>query len=104
MTPQDIKTGQDLMKEDFIKANPAWLKVRAAGSPPARARAHNAHTHRPFAARLLSLAHAHTPPAQELQTMVETKEKAEIQALSSFDFQYLTQVFLPQKLAAGDWI
>jgi meiotic recombination protein SPO11 len=36
--------------------------------------------------------------------MVATKEKAEIQSLSSFDFQYLTQVFLPQKIESGDWI
>jgi meiotic recombination protein SPO11 len=27
MTPNDIKTGQELMAEDFIRANPAWLKV-----------------------------------------------------------------------------
>lgn len=31
------------------------------------------------------------------------REKAEIQALSSFGFQYLTQQYLPKKLAAGDW-
>ena len=34
----------------------------------------------------------------ELELMVERREKAEIQALSSFGFQYLTQIFLPQKL------
>ena len=66
MTANDIKTGQELLEEDFIKANPAWVK--------------------------------------ELEMMVATKEKAEIQALSSFDFQYLTKVFLPQKIEAGDWI
>jgi meiotic recombination protein SPO11 len=41
---------------------------------------------------------------KELEMMLKTKQKAEIQALSSFGFQYLSQVFLPQKLAAGDWI
>ena len=30
--------------------------------------------------------------------------KAEIQALSSFGFQYLSQVYLPLKLQEGDWI
>jgi len=40
----------------------------------------------------------------ELETMVKTKEKAEIQALSSFGFQYLTQAYLPLKLQEGDWI
>lgn len=32
------------------------------------------------------------------------QEKAEIQALSSFGFQYLTQAYLPLKLQQGDWI
>jgi len=36
--------------------------------------------------------------------MVNKKEKAEIQALSSFGFQYLTKVYLPLKLREGDWI
>lgn len=40
----------------------------------------------------------------ELQIMVTTKVKAEIQALSSFGFQYLSQVYLPLKLQEGDWI
>ena len=41
---------------------------------------------------------------KELQRMVKTKEKAEIQALSSFGFQYITEVYLPRKLQEGDWI
>jgi meiotic recombination protein SPO11 len=41
---------------------------------------------------------------KELQTMVKSKEKAEIQALSSFGFQYVTEVYLPRKLKEGDWI
>jgi meiotic recombination protein SPO11 len=36
--------------------------------------------------------------------MVETKEKAEIQALSTFGFQYLSHEYLPLKLQEGDWI
>jgi len=40
----------------------------------------------------------------ELELMLKTKEKAEIQALSSFGFQYLSQVYLPLKLQEGDWI
>lgn len=31
------------------------------------------------------------------------REKAEIQALSAFGFQYLTKDYLPAKLRAGDW-
>lgn len=35
---------------------------------------------------------------------VRTKKKAEIQALSSFGFQYITEKYLPKKLREGDWI
>lgn len=66
MTEHDIKTGKELLQEDFIKKNPAWYK--------------------------------------ELELMVKNKEKAEIQALSSFGFQYLTEEYLPRKLAQGDWV
>lgn len=66
MTDHDIKTGKELLEEDFIKKNPKWYK--------------------------------------ELQLMVQNKEKAEIQALSSFGFQYLTEEYLPRKLEQGDWI
>ena len=41
---------------------------------------------------------------KELQLMVRSKEKAEIQALSSFGFQFLTEEYLPRKLKEGDWI
>lgn len=37
----------------------------------------------------------------ELELMLKSKEKAEIQALSSFGFQYLSQVYLPLKLQVG---
>lgn len=40
----------------------------------------------------------------ELQIMQRTGEKAEIQALSSFGFQYLSHVYLPLKLQEGDWV
>ncbi len=41
---------------------------------------------------------------KELEIMISSKVKAEIQALSSFGFQYLSQVYLPLKLQEGDWI
>ncbi|KAG2494044.1 hypothetical protein HYH03_007690 [Edaphochlamys debaryana] len=66
MTEEDIKTGRRLLEEDFIKANPEWVK--------------------------------------ELELMLSSRVKAEIQALSSFGFQYLSQVYLPLKLQEGDWI
>lgn len=66
MTESDIKTGKEMMQEEFIQKNPKWMK--------------------------------------ELQIMVKTKKKAEIQALSSFGFQYVTEQYLPRKIAEGDWI
>ena len=66
MTENDIKTGKELLKEDFITKNKEWLK--------------------------------------ELQIMMEMKVKAEIQALSSFGFQYITETYLPRKIKEGDWI
>ena len=41
---------------------------------------------------------------KELEIMIASKVKAEIQAFSSFGFQYLSQVYLPLKLQEGDWI
>jgi meiotic recombination protein SPO11 len=66
MTENDIKTGKELLQEDFIQKNPKWMK--------------------------------------ELELMVKSKKKAEIQALSSFGFQYITEEYLPRKLKEGDWI
>ena len=66
MTEHDIKTGKEMMQEDFIASNEAWLR--------------------------------------ELELMIKDKKKAEIQALSNFGFQYLTEEYLPSKIAAGDWI
>ncbi|KAJ8620886.1 hypothetical protein MRB53_029415 [Persea americana] len=66
MTEQDIKTGRDLLEEDFVKKNPGWV--------------------------------------EELGLMVKTKQKAEIQALSSFGFQYLSEVYLPLKIQQRDWL
>ncbi|CAA6661797.1 unnamed protein product [Spirodela intermedia] len=66
MTDQDLKTGKDLLEEDFVKKSGGWVR--------------------------------------ELELMVQTKQKAEIQALSTFGFQYLTEVYLPLKLQEKDWI
>jgi meiotic recombination protein SPO11 len=66
MTENDIKTGKELMTEDFIQKNPKWMK--------------------------------------ELEIMVKTKKQAEIQALSSFGFQHITEEYLPRKIKEGDWI
>ena len=41
---------------------------------------------------------------KELELMLEMGTKAEIQALSSFGFQYITQTYLPRKLKEADWI
>jgi len=41
---------------------------------------------------------------KEIKLMLKTKEKAEIQALASKGFRFLTQKYLPSKLETGDWI
>jgi len=41
---------------------------------------------------------------REVKMMLGSKTKAEIQALSSYGFQYLSEVYLPLKLQEGDWI
>ena len=66
MTAADIKQCDNLMEEQFVKNNPAWIK--------------------------------------ELKIMKSTKQKAEIQALSTFGFKYLTEEYLPNKLREGDWV
>ena len=66
MTAADIKQCDNLMDEQFVKNNPAWIK--------------------------------------ELKIMKSTKQKAEIQALSTFGFKYLTEEYLPNKLREGDWV
>ena len=40
----------------------------------------------------------------EIELMLSTGQKAEIQALSSYGFQYLTEQYIPRKLLQGDWI
>jgi meiotic recombination protein SPO11 len=40
----------------------------------------------------------------DLELMKKLKVKAEIQALSSHGFEYLTEKYLPNKLESGDWI
>jgi len=66
MTQKDIDMGKQLLKEEFVLKNPAWVR--------------------------------------ELERMLQTKQKAEIQALSAFGFQFVTKVYLPRKLRQGDWI
>jgi meiotic recombination protein SPO11 len=66
LTDYDVKTGKELLEEDFIKKNPDWYR--------------------------------------ELELMVQRREKAEIQALSTFGFQFLTEEYLPNKLRDGAWI
>jgi len=66
MSPADMKAGELLLKEDFVKKNPEWVA--------------------------------------EIKQMLKTKQKAEIQALATFGFQFLTESYLPQKIAQGDWI
>lgn len=94
MTEKDIKTGKDLLKEDFIASNPAWhaeLQTMVTSKVKAEIRAWRTLNRKQAA----SCVNVH-PPRSLLCTHTES--------LSSYGFQYLTEVYLPQKLADGDWI
>lgn len=41
---------------------------------------------------------------KEIELMIDREEKAEIQALASKGFQFLSEEYLPSKLEEGDWI
>lgn len=41
---------------------------------------------------------------KELRLMIETKEKAEIQALASRGIKFFTEEYLPTKIETGDWV
>ncbi|KAK7099981.1 meiotic recombination protein SPO11-like isoform X1 [Littorina saxatilis] len=45
-----------------------------------------------------------SPLAHQLETMVQSGVKAELQCLDSLSSSYLTQVYLPAKIHGGDWI
>jgi DNA topoisomerase VI subunit A len=36
--------------------------------------------------------------------MLDTGQKAEIQALASKDWRYMTNTYLPNKIDSGDWV
>ena len=40
----------------------------------------------------------------DLKLALKLKVKAEIQALSAFGFEFLTDQYIPEKLTTGDWI
>ncbi|MHA1783775.1 MAG: hypothetical protein ACTSVE_01125 [Candidatus Helarchaeota archaeon] len=41
---------------------------------------------------------------EDLELMKKIQKKAEIQSLSNFGFEFLTESYLPTKLSTGDWI
>lgn len=128
MTEHDLKTGRELLEEEFIKKSDVSRLSRAEGREKkggkmeqsgrgmALPRLYRDRTSR--LARAVGLFVVLIPLffraflalfdgqiwVQELELMVKRKEKAEIQALSNFGFQYLTQEYLPRKLAEADWV
>lgn len=100
------------LEEDFVKANPEWvhelqIMVRAKREGGgARRRWIGGGWIGRLALTLMSslLATARRDSAPPARLQLSSKVKAEIQALSSFGFQYLTHQYLPLKLQEGDWI
>ena len=91
MTTEDIETGKRLLEADFITKNPV-SQLSLLSLSPLHGRLS------PFCCSSLK------EWVTELKLMLSTKVKAEIQALSNFGFQYLTEFYLPQKIERGDWI
>jgi meiotic recombination protein SPO11 len=87
-----------------------WLGVRPSDldryNLPAQCRLQLTDHDRKMGEELLNEAFIQRHPewVKELQHMLKSGEKAEIQALSSFGFQFITEQFLPRKLIEGDWI
>lgn len=87
-----------------------WLGVRPSDldkyNLPAQCRLPLTDTDRKMGEELLKEEFIQKNPewVKELKIMLRSGEKAEIQALSSFGFQYITETFLPRKLLEGDWI
>ena len=102
MSEHDVKTGKELLNEEFIQARPylpaSKSSCRLPPKLPPPAHLHHTYTYTWHAPQANPAWH------KELEMMVKMKVKAEIQALSSFGFQYLSQVYLPRKLKEADWI
>jgi meiotic recombination protein SPO11 len=110
MTEQDIKHGKKMLEEDFIKSNPQWVKVRDhLGGSPLFLFPHSCIQIFSILVELscetdLTRMRLTNNTTQELELMLKKKEKAEIQALSTFGFQYLSTDYLPRKLREADWL
>lgn len=90
MTDTDIKTGKELLQEAFIMKNPEWMKelqIMVSFSDYF------------WCSYWIDIKCSKMLTSIPLQykSQVKTKEKAEIQALSSFGFQYVTEEYLPRK-------
>ena len=87
-----------------------WLGIRPSDlnkfNLPAQCRLQLTDHDRRMGEELLKEAFIQRNPAwvRELNHMLQSGEKAEIQALSSFGFQFITEEYLPRKLREGDWI
>jgi meiotic recombination protein SPO11 len=123
MTDEDLKTGRKLVGSSPQRVSRPrglcgafLLRFRARGARSG-ARDHglthnplpiSPNTHKPTKNQQIQLeedwVRSNPEWVAELQLMLRTRTKAEIQALSSFGFQYLSQVYLPLKLQEGDWI
>lgn len=89
MTENDIKTGKELLQEAFIMKNPEWMKELQR---MVRFFFNFVYLHIVMLPNVNTIfVHLGTHPK------VKSKEKAEIQALSSFGFQYVTEEYLPRK-------
>ena len=94
-------TGKQLLQEEFIQKNPAWVKELELMLKMKKKAEIQVSVLRLMNARKCLTVHGygHLTNPDHNNTTTTT-----LQALSAFGFQYVTEVYLPRKLEKGDWI
>jgi meiotic recombination protein SPO11 len=98
LSDADIKYGKELLEEDFIKKNPEWraeLEDMMKRKEKAEIRKREHRQNKSEKSKNMK---------REFTCVFMPFLFLSAEALSTFGFQYLTQVFLPLKLQTGDWL
>ena len=93
------------LEEDFVKANPEWVKeLEIMVATKVKGLHLGVMQSASLPVLLIGSPFNFADCFTGARSIGIAQVKAEIQALSSFGFQYLSQVYLPLKLQEGDWI
>ena len=92
MRDSDIKTGKDMLQEDYIKKNPTWVKELELMLKSKEK------------AEIRTFLKIRKGLGLKKEKIFFWSDDDIVEALSTFGFQYLTEDYLPRKLRQGDWI